>query len=96
MKAFETSICGFIADNETRASYVKSEFLAGWVNKRRYNGRHQSRGDRFLLAPDLRNGENQNGGSHENDEEVSYWSTRGEHVPVGSGDLPAETERCLN
>jgi len=83
------------ADNEAALGYVLNSSLAGCANRRRYQGRHQSRGDRFLLAPDLCDGENQNGGSHENDEEASCWSTRGEHAPVGSGDLPAEAERVL-
>jgi hypothetical protein len=83
------------ADNETAVGYFPTSSLAGCANRRRHQGRHQSRGDRFLLAPDLRNGENPNGDVYEDDEEASCWSTRGEHAPVGSGDLPAEAERVL-
>lgn len=83
------------ADKEAALGYSLASSLAGCANRRRHQGRHQSRGDRFLLDPGLYDGENQNGGNYENDETASCWSTRGEHAPVGSGDLPAEAERVL-
>jgi hypothetical protein len=82
-------------DNGMQMKYFPASSLAGCANRRRHQGRHQSRGDRFLLAPDRSCGENQDGGRYENDEQASCWSTRGEHAPVGSGDLPAEAERML-
>jgi hypothetical protein len=84
-----------VADSGARVEYFLTSSLAGCANRRRHQGRHPNRSDRFLLGPDLRDGENQNGGNYGNHEEASSWSTRGEHAPVGSGDLPAEAERIL-
>lgn len=83
------------ADSEAQAEYIPTSSLAGCANRRRHQSRYPSRCDRFLLGPDLRDGENQNGGNYGNHEEANSWSTRGEHAPVGSGDLPAEAERIL-
>lgn len=83
------------ADSGARVEYFPTSSLAGCANRRRHQGRYPSRGGRFLLGPDLRDGENQNGGNYGNDEEANRWSTRGEHAPVGSGDLPTEAGRML-
>jgi len=83
------------AANAAQVIYFPESSLAGCANRRRHQGRHPSRSGRFLLGPDLRDGENQNGGNYGNDEEANRWSTRGEHAPVGSGDLPAEAKRRL-
>ena len=74
-------------DSEVQAENLPTSSLAGYTNRRRHQGRHPSRCDRFLLGPGLRDGESQNGGSYGNHEEANSWSTHGEHAPVGSGDL---------
>ena len=79
-------------DNSAGREYVLSSSLAGQVNNRRYQGRRRRNCDRFLCGPGFRYSENQNGGSDGNNKEANRWSTRGEHAPVGSGDVLAETE----
>lgn len=72
--------------------HLASSFLAGRADSRRNQGKRGSERDRFLCGPDLRHGESQNGGNYGRYEEADSWSTGGEHAPVGSGDVLAETE----